>query len=255
MNIGVDKSCEAGSVAETPQSKGKRTASRARRIVANLLLIVGLALLGIYVSARIHSAYTSRAAIQKFEEQKKATRAPVQEEEKWNPEQKISAPNFLTWSEKRIQGYADSLNQHLDTPLAVLRIPKIQLEVPVLEGTDDLTLNRGVGRIEGTARIGEAGNIGIAGHRDGFFRGLKDIKVGDRLQMEERDGTVTYVVDELKIVKPTNVEVLEPRSKPSLTLVTCYPFHYIGSAPERYIVHASRLDSETQKYNSTGQGS
>jgi sortase A len=63
------------------------------------------------------------------------------------------------------------------------------------------------------------------------------------------------VVDELKIVKPTNVEVLEPRSKPSLTLVTCYPFHYIGSAPERYIVHASRLDSETQKYNSTGQGS
>ncbi|MFZ0283603.1 MAG: class D sortase [Terriglobales bacterium] len=132
---------------------------------------------------------------------------------------------------------------HSAAPLGVLRIPKIRLEVAVLEGTDDLTLNRGVGRIEGSAKLGENGNI--AGHRDGFFRGLKDIKVGDRIELEGRERTETYVVDQIKVVDPSNVGVLQPRSKPSLTLVTCFPFHFIGSAPERYIVHASLTDSGT----------
>ena len=120
------------------------------------------------------------------------------------------------------------------------------MEAPLLEGTDDVTLNRGVGRIEGTAHPGEDGNLGIAGHRDSFFRVLKDIKVGDRVDLEGLERSDTYVVDQVEIVDPGDVSVLRPRSKPSLTLVTCYPFYFIGSAPRRYIVHALRQDSKPQ---------
>ena len=127
-------------------------------------------------------------------------------------------------------------------PLAVLRISAINLEVPVLEGTDDLTLNRAVGHIEGTAAPGETGNVGIAGHRDGFFRGLKDIHLGDTFDLFTEKGNSRYVVDEIVIVSPDDVSVLAPRSKPALTLVTCYPFYFVGSAPLRYIVHATITD-------------
>lgn len=122
--------------------------------------------------------------------------------------------------------------------MAVLEIPKIGLEVPVFEGTDDLTLNRGVGRIIGTTRPGEGGNIGIAGHRDGFFRGLKNITVGDKIDLRTLKGMETYEVTSVIITDPTDIRVLEQGGVPALTLVTCYPFYFIGSAPQRYIVRA-----------------
>ena len=127
----------------------------------------------------------------------------------------------------------------MDTPLALLRIPRLEIDVPVFEGTDDLVLNRGVGRIEGTAFPGEAGNIGIAGHRDGFFRPLKDIVVGDTIVLDSTSETTTFLVEELHIVDPSDVWVLEATDTPSVTLVTCYPFYFIGSAPQRFIVRAS----------------
>lgn len=109
----------------------------------------------------------------------------------------------------------------------------------MLEGTDDVTLNRGVGWIPGTARPLESGNIGIAGHRDGFFRGLKDISVGDVLELESAGSYASYSVDEIEIVEPKDAAVLRPRAKPAITLVTCYPFYFVGSAPNRFIVHAA----------------
>jgi len=124
-------------------------------------------------------------------------------------------------------------------PSGVLSIPKLQLEVPVYDGTDDLTLNRGVGRIIGTARLGNAGNTGIAGHRDGFFRGLKDIAPGDRIDLVLPSQKSHYVVENIQITSPDDVSVLRPTPKASLTLVTCYPFYFVGSAPQRYIVIAS----------------
>jgi sortase A len=123
----------------------------------------------------------------------------------------------------------------------VLRVPKIHLEVPVFEGTDQLTLNHGVGRIIGTAQPGQPGNLGIAGHRDGFFRGLKDVREGDEIELQTLQGTQSYLVEEIQIVQPENIEVLLPRAVPSLTLVTCYHFYFIGSAPQRYVVTASLL--------------
>jgi sortase A len=126
-----------------------------------------------------------------------------------------------------------------DPPLAVLEIAKLRIRVPVFDGTDDLTLNRGVGRIIGTAKLGETGNIGIAGHRDGFFRGLKDISEGDEIVLTTTAAKTIYIVDQIEIVSPADVRVLEPRRASSITLVTCYPFYFVGDAPKRFIVHAS----------------
>ena len=122
----------------------------------------------------------------------------------------------------------------------MLSIPRIRLEVPVLQGTDDWTLNRAVGVIEGTPLPGSPGNSGIAGHRDSFFRVLKDVVTGDLMTVETARATETYRIERIWIVDPTDVSVLDPTESPSITLVTCYPFYFVGSAPQRYIVRAVR---------------
>jgi sortase A len=225
------------------------------KLIMRISLLAGLALLTFYAMARIHRSVMSRLSMKQFEELKKSSgaRAPEFTPDNVRAVPGTPKPDFVLWSGKRIKAFEENLKMRLNPPLGILRIPKINLEVPMLNGTDDVTLNRGVGWIEGTTQIGENGNIGIAGHRDGFFRGLKDIKVGDRMDLEGPHRTETYVVDQLQIVSPGDVGVLLPRSKPSLTLVTCYPFYFIGSAPLRYIVHASRLDSELKSDNASGQ--
>ena len=153
--------------------------------------------------------------------------------------------DYSLWDEGRIEEYEESLEHDFGAPLAILRIPTLALQVPLLEGTDDLVLNRGVGRIIGTARPGELGNIGVAGHRDGFFRGLKDLNQGDLIELETLTLTDTYRIDAITIVTPQDVHVLEHQSVPTLTLVTCYPFYFVGSAPKRYIVSATLVESDS----------
>jgi sortase A len=199
-----------------------------------LLMCCGLLLVLIYVGNRAYSAIYSRAIVHSFW----ASQASAQTGE-GQAQSQSGLPDIRLWSEKRIKAYQASLLVNVSPPLGVLDIPSLQLEVPILEGTDDLTLDRAVGHISGTASPGESGNIGIAGHRDGFFRVLKDIHLGDAIDLHSQTGTSHYVVDELLIVPPTDVSVLEARDKPSLTLVTCYPFYFVGSAPLRYIVHAT----------------
>lgn len=148
------------------------------------------------------------------------------------------APDQSLWSPERVALWRKAAADPAPAPLAVLRIAKIQLEVPVLSGTDDRTLDRGVGHIEGTATPGAYGNVGIAGHRDSFFRGLKDIAPGDLIEVQTLREKHEYRVVRTWIVDPKDVSVLEETSSPSLTLVTCYPFYFIGSAPSRFIVRA-----------------
>ena len=152
------------------------------------------------------------------------------------------AVDMSLWAEGRIREYEESLEQDAGVPLALLRIPKIDLEVAVLEGTSELALNRGVGHIDGTPPPGERGNVGIAGHRDGFFRGLKDIAVGDALELETLSGVQRYRVSETFIVDPSDVHVLDATDRPTVTLVTCYPFYFVGSAPQRFIVRATLVE-------------
>ena len=212
------------------------------RVVGKLrrfLLISGLLMLGIYLGARVYTAFSSRSEARRLQSRPPESRQQVAQEHVAGFSFVVKEPDFSLWSPQRIKHYQQSLSAQLGPPVALLRIPKIRLEVPVLEGTDDLTMDRAVGFIAGTARPGEDGNIGISGHRDGFFRGLKDIQEGDGIELVTATGTDTYTIDRIVPVKPTDVSVLAPRPRPSITLVTCYPFYIVGSAPKRYIVQAS----------------
>jgi sortase A len=150
-------------------------------------------------------------------------------------------PDTRLWSEKRVSEYESTRAAGGDAPQAVLRIDHLDINVPVYNGADELNLNRGVARIIGTGRVGEIGNLGIAGHRDSFFRPLKDIEVGDTLELETFDGTEEYRVSSIEIVDPTALHVLGPSNTRTVTLVTCYPFYYVGNAPQRFIVKAEPL--------------
>lgn len=217
-----------------------------------LLLILGLLLIGIYVAAYFYREVVSRATLRRFNDLR--TESPVKPAAALLPTSG-SKIDFSLWSKKRIAEYEESLAARISPPLAVLRISKVKLEVPVLEGTDDLTLNRGVGHIAGTVRPGEAGNIGIAGHRDGFFRVLKDIGPGDMIELQTPRGTDKYTVDQVVLVSPRDVSVLGPRPIRSLTLVTCYPFYFIGSAPQRYIIRASMAEADSARIGKVRESS
>jgi sortase A len=125
--------------------------------------------------------------------------------------------------------------------LGRIEIPRIGMSVMVLQGTTSKSLRLGVGHINGTALPGESGNIGIAGHRDTFFRGLKDVHRDDEVLLQTTSGIARYEVDWIQITAPGDGGILSLTKEPGLTLVTCYPFHYIGPAPERFIIHAHRL--------------
>ncbi len=128
-----------------------------------------------------------------------------------------------------------------DELLGKLTIPEIGLSAIVLEGDDETTLRRAVGHIPGTSFPDGSGAMGLAGHRDTFFRNLGALRPGDEIGVETPRGTYHYRVATTAIVDPTDIEVLRPQGRQSLTLVTCYPFHFIGSAPRRYVVTAWRI--------------
>jgi sortase A len=148
-----------------------------------------------------------------------------------------SALDQSLWSNSRRLAFAKS-SRKPGAPEAVLRIPSVQLEVPVYAGTSEIDLNRGAGHIEGTAGLLEAGNVGIAAHRDGFFRKLKDLTRGADVYLDVADRSTHYRVADLSVVAPSDTHALAASTIPSLTLVTCYPFYFVGAAPQRYIVRA-----------------
>lgn len=185
-------------------------------------MMAGTLLVGVYAVPTVYGSAMSHLAVARF---------------------RAESASHRDWDSARIRAYQQSLLIKFPPPEAILRVPKIGLEVPVLEGDDALTLNRGAGHIPGTAMPGQAGNIGVAGHRDGFFRGLKDVEAGDVIEIQrDADGgekTDRYVVRNVSIVLPSDTSLLKPTEDATLTLVTCYPFRYVGSAPQRYVVQAT----------------
>jgi sortase A len=119
-----------------------------------------------------------------------------------------------------------------------IEIPKLKISAVIVEGVDEGTLRNSVGHIPGTALPGEPGNIALAGHRDSFFRKIGSLHDGDQILLETVRGTFSYHVNHIGIVMPSDTTVLDPTDHPILTLVTCFPFRYIGPAPDRYIVTA-----------------
>jgi sortase A len=192
-----------------------------------LAWIAGAAALIIWAVGMVSSAGAARQEIKRF-----ATLRAASE-----------SPDLSLWSPQRIRAWQEALTLDAPPPLALLRIRRIGLEVAVLEGTDEWTLNRAVGLIEETAKPGADGNSGIAGHRDGFFRGLKDVHPGDLVELDTLEGAHIYRVERIWIVDPDDVSVLDPTPSAAVTLVTCYPFYFVGPAPQRYIVRAVRVSS------------
>ena len=131
------------------------------------------------------------------------------------------------------------------TLLGRLDAPSVKLSASVLEGSDDATLRRGAGHIEDTPLPGPVGNIGIAGHRDTVFRPLRNIKIGDPITLTTAGHAYSYRISKTLIVGPDDVYVLDPTAQPTLTLVTCYPFEFIGHAPKRFIVQATLITEKT----------
>jgi len=201
------------------------------------LAAAAIFLIGTYAVGTLDRWMSERQALREFD---RATSEAITAARKVNPGTIPESRDFTLWSLKRVRAYTESLSQPSTPAIAILNVPRLKIRAPVLDGTDDVTLNRGAGWIHGTARPGESGNSGIAGHRDGFFRALKDISEGDEIQLETHSGIIPYKVDQLTIVTPEDVSVLAKRHADSLTLVTCYPFYFVGAAPQRWIVHAVR---------------
>ena len=183
------------------------------RVLEKALWTAGCLLLLVYVVARADSAIGSRVAL--------AT---------------ISESQYQFWSQGRIDAYRASASLEAGPFLGTLQISSLELLVPLFGDTNELHLNRGVGLIEGMALPGEPGNLGIAGHRDGFFRVLRDIRHGERIEVRTQASRYVYEVSGVSIVDAADATLLAPTREPSLTLVTCYPFYFVGPAPRRFVV-------------------
>lgn len=205
---------------------------------------VGVALLLSYSGVRMWLDDSRERALSSFRELSGAPSAETSKRTNQSafrsrpPTLAVSTPNMAQWSASRRHAFEQVSNPEI--PLAILRVDELALEVPVYESTDETNLNRGAGWIAGTSRIGEPGNVGVAAHRDGYFRALKDIELGQTLVLETHGGTIDYRVTDVRIVTPDAIEVLAPTEHDSITLVTCYPFYYVGPAPQRFIVTAER---------------
>ena len=192
-------------------------------------MITGAALMLLAALVVVDGIAQSRAAVDDFERARLAV---------------AESPDQALWSEERKAAYERALTQNAGTTLAVLRIPSVGIEVPVYDSLADAALNRGAGHVDITVRPDERGNIAIAGHRDGFFRGLKDIEVGAEIELATLEGSREFQVASLDIVDPLDVSVLEPTDETVLTLITCYPFYYVGPAPDRFIVRAELIPTK-----------
>jgi sortase A len=204
------------------------TPDRARllRWAERLLLLVALACLGIYAWAQLDARLFQAAQERKLDAELAAAK---------------TLPGDEGQPDRRASRNLPPLAVEPGEAIGRIEIPRLGLSVIVSEGVANGTLRHAVGHIPGTALPGEPGNVGIAGHRDSFFRPLKDIQAGDEVVLTTPRGTFRYTVQATDIVEPERTDVLGPQGEPMLTLVTCYPFYYVGSAPKRFIVQAREI--------------
>lgn len=154
------------------------------------------------------------------------------------PEQ-AGAPDTTLWAPGRIADYEASMQAGVPQVLGLLEVPSVGLRVPVYPSDSELNMDRGAGIIDGMAYPHEPGNIGIAGHRDGYFRVLKDVKVGDKVLLQTLEGPKQFTINSKRVVEIDDRSVLQDTEDQTVTLITCYPFYFVGHAPQRFIVTAS----------------
>jgi len=214
--------------------------SRTRRWIERILLLAGVAGLGVWAWSVAGQAVYQDWGNWAFERQVRGERATIGEylrarlghptaaQKSTPPQQTIPPPGPPPATEN-------------NALLGRLSIPRLDLHAMVREGVDEKTLGLALGHIPGTALPGQSGNVGVAGHRDTLFRGLREIHRNDLIRFETSAGSHEYRVESTKVVSPQDVSVLAAHQSPELTLVTCYPFYYVGAAPDRFIVKAREV--------------
>ncbi len=180
------------------------------RSLAHLLLVVGLLTLG-YASYVVIDAHTYQAA----------------EHDRFERARQVAAP-----APELVDGGS----------IGEIQIPRLGLMAIVAQGESPAVLQRAVGHLSDTALPGEPGNVVLAGHRDTFFRPLKRVRHGDAIVVKTRHGDFEYVVESTAVVRPTDIDVIQPTNHRTLTLITCFPFSYVGPAPARFIVRARETE-------------
>jgi sortase A len=198
-----------------PKSASDKTAFFASHPIESMTYLIGAGLITLACAALLHSEVRAAQA-------------------------QAELPDMQLWSEQRKARYLEAVHgaEHGEQVLAVLRSPGIGLKVPVYASASELNLDRGAGIIDGMSYPHEPGHIGIAGHRDGYFRAFKDIAIGDRLILDTLDREKHFIVDDIRVIDPDELEYLQETVDTRVTIVTCYPFYYVGSAPQRFIVRA-----------------
>jgi sortase A len=193
-----------------------------QKILGRVLVLAGALAFVSWAYLMLHQIWFQRAASRVFQ-------------------QHISSASAAT-EQSAAQRHATATPLHLGEVIGRLEIPRIDISVIVLEGSGSSILDVAAGHIPGTALPGASGNIVVAAHRDTFFRSLREIRPRDRLSFRTLIGIFEYVVDDTEVVDPDDIAVLRQTANAELTLVTCYPFNYIGAAPKRFIVHARQLN-------------
>jgi sortase A len=202
-----------------------------RTAIRYLFLTIGIACLGVYSYAYLERVLYQNLESREFDRTLGLSAAPITPivGAGGSPARSMSSPRRL-----------------LPTALiGRLSARRLHLSAMVREGIGRNTLQLAVGHIPATALPGQAGNVGVAGHRDTFFRGLKDLRTNDEIQFSTVNGDFNYVVESLIIVGPEDVGVLAPSAENVLTMVTCYPFYYVGAAPKRFVVRARQVSPPT----------
>jgi sortase A len=207
----------------------KKSLRRILKWTQRALFACGILLLGYCGFALVDAWVFQRRASQNLDRQLRAQRADNQGRPR--------SPSATSPGARSAALAAESL-------VGRIKIPRLRLSVVVIEGVTKTALRRAVGHIPGTALPGEAGNVGVAGHRDTFFRPLKDLRIKDEIQFSTLKGDFKYEVESLRVVRPDNVGVLARSNENVLTMVTCYPFYYVGPAPQRWIVRARQVSPQ-----------
>jgi sortase A len=236
-------------VDERPVRRPARPRRRSNAFLAGLewfFLLFGLLALDcciwVYTSATLDQAYQDWSFDQVLLGSKPSMPAFIADEIGWLFGASRTSPPVEEKAEK-LQPAPRAKTLQSGLLLGRLRISRLQVAVMVREGASESTLRRAVGHIPGTALPGDVGNVGLAGHRDTFFRPLANVRKDDTIDLETDQSTFHYLVTSTQIVSPRDVEVLKASAGKTLTLVTCYPFYFVGSAPKRFIVHAVEVAS------------
>lgn len=207
----------------SPQTSSARPLVRWLAALEALLFVVGVVALGWYGMAHLSAARDQAAWARELEQQALAIK-------------QHSLPAALA-----------SRSLEKGALIGRLDVPRLGVSAITREGADEVTLRRSIGHVPETALPGEHGNAAFAGHRDTFFRNLEDVRAGDRIVVTTLAGRHLYIVRETRIVEPSDVSVLDPTTEPMLTLVTCYPFNFVGPAPQRFIVRAAMLEQPARQ--------